>query len=63
MHMTSKCTGFDKSDIDVLIKLDNLLHICNDCKANKDNDIDNQTSKTDDQLIEIKEKLLKNQTK
>ena len=58
MHMTSKCTVFDKTDIDVLIKLDkNLLHICNDCKDNKDNAIDNKTSKIDDQLIEIKEQM------
>ena len=58
MHLTSKCTGFDKTDIDVLIKLDkNLLHICNDRKDNKDNAIDNKTFKIDDQLIEIKEKM------
>ena len=58
MHMTSKCTSFDKTDIDVLIKLDkNLLHICNDCKENKDNAIDNKNSKIDDQLIVIKEQM------
>ena len=58
--MTSKCTGFDKTDIDVLIILDkNLLHICNDCKDKKDNAIDNKTSKIDDQLIEIKEQIKK----
>ena len=58
MLMTSKCTGFDKTDIDVLIKLDiNLLHFCNDCKDNKDNAIDNKTSKIDDQLIENKEQM------
>ena len=56
--MTSKCTGFDKTGIDVLIKLDkNLLHICNDCKDNKNNAIDNKTSKIDDKLIEIKEQM------
>ena len=58
MHMTSKCTGFDKTNIDVLIKLDkNLLHICNGCKYNKDNAIDYKTSKIDDKLIEIKEQM------
>ena len=56
MHMASECTGFDKTDIDVLIKLDkNLLHIFNECKDNKDNASDSKTSKIDDQLIEIKE--------
>ena len=58
MQMTSKCTGFDKTDINVLIKLDkNLLHICNDCKDNKDNAIDIKTSNIDDQLIEIKKQM------
>ena len=58
MHMTSRCMEIDKTDIDVLIDLDkNLLHICTDCKDNKDSAIDNKTSKIDDQLIEIKEQM------
>ena len=58
VHMTSKCTGFNKTDINVLIKLDkNLLRICNDCKDNKDNAIDIKTSNIDDQIIEIKKQM------
>ena len=54
--MFSKCTGFVKTDIDVLIKLNKkFLHICNDCNDNKDNAIENKTSKNDDHLFEIKE--------
>ena len=37
LHLTAECKEFDKKSIDALIKIkENLIHICNACKPQKD---------------------------
>ena len=61
MHLATDCTGFDKTSIEVLKKLnDNLLHICNDCKYKKDSfEFATEASepKLDSQLSQLQEQM------
>ena len=61
MHLTTDCTGFDKTSIEVLKKLnDNLLHICNDCKHKKgsfESATDAPESKLDSQLSQLQKQM------
>ena len=62
LHLTPECTLFAEEDIKVLIKLDeNLLHICNDCKPNR-NDLalrceQEPKTKVDEQLNRLQEQM------